>query len=144
MTDDKTFLAEFEACRWPLSKWHHRDHIKLAYLYLCRYSFDEALARIRGGIKAHNAAHQLQDLPASGYHETVTRAWLSLVQFVIGEYGRSVNADDFYESHPELSQKKTLRLFYSRERIMSPEAKASFCKPDLTAFPVGRDRKNGR
>lgn len=141
MTDDETFLAEFEACRWPLSKWHHRDHIKLAYLYLCRYSFDEALSKIRDGLKAHNAVHQLQNLPTSGYHETMTCAWLCLVQFAICEYGRTVNADEFYESHPELSQKKTLRLFYSCERFMSPEAKTTFCKPDLTAFPIGRERK---
>ncbi|TWT50846.1 hypothetical protein Pla22_35890 [Rubripirellula amarantea] len=141
MTDDETFLAEFEGCRWPLSRWHHRDHIKLAYLYLCRYSFGEALSRIRDGIKAHNAAHQLPDSSTSGFHETMTHAWLCLVQFAIAEYGPSANADDFYENHPELSQQKTLRFFYSKERFMSPEAKTRFCEPDLTPFPIGRGCK---
>lgn len=141
MPDDKTFLTEFEACRWPLSEWHHRDHIKLAYLYLCRYSFEEALSRIRDGIKAHNAAHQVPDSPTNGYHETMTQAWLRLVQFTIDEYGHTTNADEFYESHPELSQKKTLRLFYSRKLFTSPEAKAGFCEPDLTTFPTSKKRK---
>lgn len=141
MSDDEKFLAEFEACRWPLDRWHHRDHIKLAYLYLCRYSFDDALSRIRAGIKAHNAVHQLPDSPTSGYHETMTHAWLRLVQFVMHEYGQSANADEFYERHPELSQKKTLRLFYSQERFMSSEAKTSFCEPDLTPFSTALERK---
>src|SRR2546423_15349095 len=78
MIDDAEFLAEFEACRWPLEKWHHRDHIKLAYLYLMRYSFDDACARIRAGIKAHNATHKIPEGPTSGYHETMTQAWLRL------------------------------------------------------------------
>jgi len=43
MTDDATFLAKFEAAAWPLEEWHHRQHIKLAYLYLVSHSFDDAL-----------------------------------------------------------------------------------------------------
>ena len=140
MTDDETFLTEFEACRWPLDKWHHRDHIKLAYIYLSRYSFEDTIARIREGIKIHNSVHQVPDSPTSGYHETMTRAWLSLVQFVLCEYGPSTDADEFYEQHPELSQKKTLRLFYSKERLMSADARNNFCEPDLTQFPVSQKR----
>jgi hypothetical protein len=138
MTDDEMFLQEFEAQRWPLEKWHHRDHIKLAYLYLERYPFDEAATKIRDGIKAHNAAHDIPDLPTSGYHETMTRAWLRLVDVTICEYGLAESADAFYELHPELSQKKTLRLFYSRERFMSPLAKYEFVESDLTPLPRSR------
>ncbi|NND95782.1 MAG: hypothetical protein HKN47_00465 [Pirellulaceae bacterium] len=138
MTDDKTFIAEFEACRWPLEKWHHRDHIKLAYLYLTQYSLEDTLDRIRSGIQAHNATHQVPDSLTSGYHETMTYAWLRLVQFVMQEYGNSANADQFYDDHPELSQKKIIRLFYSPERFMSPDAKVKRCEPDLTSFPASR------
>ena len=141
MSPDDLFIREFEAGRWPLEKWHHSDHIKLAYLYLMRYSFDEAAAKLRDRIRAHNAAHNLPDLPTSGYHETMTQAWLHLVDLVIREYGPSDNADLFLEQHPELSQKKTLRLFYSRERFMSPEAKVRFVPPDLTPLP--RSQRTG-
>jgi hypothetical protein len=136
--DDQTFLQEFEAQRWPLDQWHHRDHLKLAYLYLRRYPFDDAAARIRDAIKAHNAAHQIPDSPTSGYHETMTQAWLRLVDLVLREYGPAANADTFLDEHPELSEKKTLRLFYSRQRFMWPEAKTSFVEPDLTPLPRSR------
>lgn len=140
MSDDE-FLAEFEACRWPLDQWHQQQHIKVAYLYLRRYPFDVAMNRIRERIKAHNAAHHLPDLPTSGYHETMTQAWMRLVHLTLCEYGPAETADSFYEQHPELSQKKVLRLFYSRDRFMSPEAKVTFLEPDLAPLP--RSRKNG-
>ena len=138
MSDDETFLREFEARRWPLDRWHHRDHIKLGYLYLRRYPFDEAAARIRAAIRAHNAAHDVPDSPTSGYHETMTRAWLCLIDLVMREYGPAEDADAFIDLHPELSEKKTLRLFYSRGRFMSPEAKVSFVEPDLAPLPRSR------
>lgn len=141
MTDDDQFLAEFEACRWPLDQWHHQQHIKLAYLYLRRYPLAEAVERIRSAIKAHNAAHQVPESPTSGYHETMTQAWLRLVYLTLCEYGPAETADSFYEQHPELSQKKVLRLFYSRERFMSPQAKVEFVEPDLAPLP--RSNKTG-
>ncbi len=111
MTNDEQFLVEFEACRWPLEQWHHQQHIQLAYLYLNRYPFDEAMARIRERIKAHNAARQLPDLPTSGYHETMTQAWMRLVHLTLCEYGPAETAGIFYEQNPQLSEKKVLRLF---------------------------------
>ncbi|MEM9586057.1 MAG: hypothetical protein AAGA03_02145 [Planctomycetota bacterium] len=144
MYDDEQFLVDFQDCQLPINQWHHREHVKLAYLYLRRHSFDQALCRIREGIKAYNAAHQIPSSPTSGYHETMTQAWLHLVQFALKQYGASENADAFCDDHPELSQKKTLRLFYSPERFMSAEAKTSFVEPDLTPFPVARAEKMKR
>ena len=138
MIDDESFLAEFEACRWPLEQWHHREHIKVAYLYLRRYSFEAAANRIRERIKAHNAAHQIPEGPAMGYHETMTQAWLRLVHRTLREYGPAESADDFFDQQPQLSQKKVLRFFYSREVMMSARAKAEFVEPDLAPLPRSR------
>ena len=140
MSDDEDFLAAFEACRWPLEQWHHREHIKIAYLYLCRYGFDLATERIRERIKAHNLAHCVPELPTSGYHETMTQAWLRLVHLTLCEYGRCESADIFYDQNPQLSEKKVLRLFYSRDLFMSPRAKVEFVEPDLAPLP--QTRKN--
>jgi hypothetical protein len=140
MTDDETFLAKFEACRWPLEQWHHPQHIKLAYLYLSRYPFDAAMDCVRERIKAHNAAHHLPDLPTSGYHETMTQAWMRLVELTLCEYGPAETGDRFFELNPQLSQKKVLRLFYSRDVFMSPRAKIEFVEPDLAPLP--RSLKN--
>jgi hypothetical protein len=135
MTDEE-FLRTFEAGQWPLEQWHHKQHIKVAYLYLRQLPLDQAIARIRQGIKAHNAAQGVKESPTSGYHETMTQAWLRLVDVTLKEYGAAENADAFYERNPQLWQTKTLRLFYSKELFMSPRAKGEFVQPDMASLPV--------
>jgi len=135
MTDDEHFIAEFEARRWPLDKWHHRDHIKLAYIYLTKYPLAEAVARVCAGIRAHNAAHGIPDTPAGGYHETMTQAWMRLVHFTLCEYGPAESAEAFIAKNTHLAEKKALRYFYSADLFMSPRAKAEFLEPDLAPFP---------
>ena len=43
--------------------------------------------------------------------------------------------DAFFERHSYLQSKMALLLYYSRDRIMSWEAKRGFVEPDLAPFP---------
>jgi hypothetical protein len=138
MPDDETFLKQFESAAWPLQDWHHQQHIKIAYLYLRRYPFDAAIAKMCSGVKKYNAAHNVPEGLDRGYHETMTQAWMRLVYFTLCEYGPAENADAFYELNPQLSQKKTLRFFYTKGTCMSPNAKAEFVPPDLIPFPQSK------
>ena len=81
--NDEEFLAAFEAR--TLCKFHHRDHIKVTYLYLRRHPLDEAIAKVRTGLQALAAAWgaPTDDLE-QGYHETMTQAW---VRLVVGQLG---------------------------------------------------------
>ena len=128
MTDHQ-FLAAFEAC--TLEEFHHRDHIKVAYLYLRRHPLDEAIAKTRTGLqtlaKAWNAP--VDDLE-KGYHETMTQAWVRLVHLTLSESGPAESADTFCDQHPQLLQKNFLNSFYSRERLITWQAKREFVEPD--------------
>ncbi len=136
--DDAAFLRQFEDCSWPFPQWKHRQHVKAAYLYLRRWSLPEAIERIRTGIKRYNAAHQVPEAIGRGYHETITQAWMRLVDFILRRYGPAATADEFCDQHPELAEFKVLRLFYSRELLMSARAKAEFVQPDITPLPSDR------
>ncbi len=133
--NDEEHLRRFEDYSLPHELWTHRAHLKVAYLYLTRYSYDEALERLRTGIKAYNAAHGIQDTPTGGYHETMTQVWLRLVSTTLRQSGPAETADAFFEAQTQLGSKRAPLLFYSRDCIMSPEAKRSFVDPDLTALP---------
>ena len=133
--DDETFMATFEASAFPMDQWHHREHIKAAYLYLRRYPFDIALERMKASILALNAAQHVPEVPGRGYNETMTQAWLRLVHCCLTQYGPSATADRFYEEHPELSQSKILRFFYSKDLLSSPRTKTEFVEPDLAKLP---------
>lgn len=133
---DEEFLRLFESQEISLDDWDHRAHLRLAYLYLNRYSYDEALDRIRSGIQAHNAARGIEDTPTSGYHETLTQVWLRLVFVTLRQFGPSATAEAFLDEQAQLTQKRVPLLFYSRDRMMSAEAKAGFVEPDLATLPA--------
>ena len=135
--NDDDFIRQFEDCSFPFDQWHHRAHVKLAYIYLTRYGFEAALAKLRNGIRAYNAANNVPDHATSGYHETMTQFWLRIIEVTIQQYGPLPSADQFVDFHPQLSQKKNHRLFYSPGLFMSPEAKLKFVEPDLAQLPTG-------
>ena len=132
---DETFLKAFEDCTLPFAEWHHRAHLKVAYLYLKRLPFDEALERVRESIKRYNAATHTPENLERGYHETITQAWLRLVHLALCEYGPAASADEFLDAQPQLLTPRSLRFFYSRERLVSEKAKAEFVEPDLAPLP---------
>ena len=132
---DSAFLKAFVDCTIPIAEWKHRSHLKVAYLFLGQHPFPEALDRVRESIKRYNAATNTPETLDRGYHETITVAWLKLVQFTLAEYGPAASADEFLEAQEHLLNRKALRFFYSRENLVSWRAKAEFVAPDLTPFP---------
>jgi hypothetical protein len=138
--DDQAFLNAFEASRISRADWTHRAHVKVAYLYLRQFPLELAIEKVRVGIKALNAANGVLDTPTGGYHETMTLGWVHIVHAMLSEYGPAASADEFIDSQPQLTQKKILRLFYSKERFMSAEAKLNFVEPDLAPLPKPIER----
>jgi hypothetical protein len=138
MSDDDKFLEQFESKTLPLEEWHHKQHIKVAYLYLRKFPFDKAMERMREGVKAFNAAKGTPEVLDRGYHETMTQAWLRLVYFTLCEYGAAESAEAFYERSPQLTEKKILRFFYTKELFMSWQAKKEFVEPDIVPLPKSK------
>jgi hypothetical protein len=136
--NDDDFVQQFETCSFPFDQWHHRAHVKLAYIYLLRFGLDGAGRKLREGIRAYNAANKVPDEPTRGYHETLTMFWLRVIQMTAQEYGPRATADEFFDFHPQLSQKKIHRLFYSADLFTSARAKNEFVEPDLTSLPKAR------
>lgn len=134
MTDDELIDA-FERADIPPDSWKHETHVRVAWIMIDRYGVDEAIGRMRDGIKALNAANGLVDSLHSGYHETLTVAWLRVIDATRKSRGAGASSQAFFDDHTQLHSKMMLRLFYTRDRIMSAEAKARFVEPDLTALP---------
>ncbi len=138
MKSDAELLQQFEDCTLPFAEWTHRAHVKVAFLYLRELSFEAALEKMRSGIKAYNQAHRVPEGLMRGYHETTTRAMLQLIHATMAAYGKTFptpDADTFCDTHPHLLNKHVLRLFYSPERRMHPDAKTQFVEPDLAPLP---------
>lgn len=133
--DDDAYLARFEACEIPLEEWVHRAHLRVAWTYLRRHGLEEATNRMRAGILRFNASKGIEDGLDHGYHETLTVAWLRILDAMMRTHGAESDATAFLEKHTQLHSKVLLRLYYSRDRIMNWDAKRRFVEPDLAPLP---------
>jgi hypothetical protein len=137
--NDTELLRQFEELSLPFELWTHQAHVRVAFCYLQKYCFDDALVRVRSAIKAYNAHHQVPENATSGYNETTTVAFLRIIDATMRAYGQAMPTPDsqaFCDTHPHLLHRQVLRLFYSPERRMHPDAKGMFVEPDLAGLPV--------
>ena len=131
---DEVLWEGFVSCRLSPQQWTHLAHVRIGFLHLRQDRFDIALEKIRSRIQQLNSAHGTPEAIDRGYHETITRAFLQLIAGAMAEHAVGSSLD-FCHSNPGLMTKTVLLDYYSRERIMSAEAKAGFVEPDLKPLP---------
>lgn len=141
-TDVLKLVHEFEACRLPRAQWTHQAHLVVALWYLLRHDEAEALRLIRGGIRRYNQASGIKQTATGGYHETITLFYI----LVIGRFLASASPDCtlmmLVNSLLNVCGDKKLPLkYYSRERLMSREARTGWLEPDLQ--PLAQADKSG-
>jgi hypothetical protein len=128
MSPDEKFIARFEDCTLPNTAFHHRDHVRLAWLYLRRAPLLEALTRFTEGLKRFAHANGHDGL----YHETITWAYLFLVHQRIAAAPEGETWDEFAARNPDLmSWKPSILAGYYRDETLSSElARRVFVMPD--------------
>jgi hypothetical protein len=131
--DEELWLA-FNASKVPAPAWTHRAHLRVAWMFLKRHPLDEAHVLMRVGIIRLNVFHGLVETPSRGYHETLTRLWLSLVAARMRTMDAPSSAA-FVDACSESLGKDAAFRHYSRELVMSVRARAIFVEPDLLPLP---------
>ncbi|HEX9286583.1 MAG TPA: hypothetical protein VF999_04875 [Thermoanaerobaculia bacterium] len=124
----RDFLAAFEAGTLPEECFHHRDHVRAAWLLLREEPPAAALARFSSALKRFAAAKGKTRL----YHETITWAYLLLINERMERGGRGLDWNDFAESNPDLLtwRPSVLDEYYTSETIGSDLARRVFLLPD--------------
>jgi hypothetical protein len=127
MSDDE-FVASFENCTLANEAFHHADHVRMAYLYLCRYPAMEALQRFSTSLIRFAAAHGKPRL----YHETITWAFLLLIRERMARTGYRQSWEEFAGGNADLLNWKenVLRKYYRAETLSSELARSTFLFPD--------------
>jgi hypothetical protein len=127
MTGHK-LIEEFESGRTRGDTFHHADHVRLAFEYLCRYPALEALERFSEALKRFAAAQG----KAQRYHETITWAYLLLIRERLARAGHSQSWEEFAEQNADLFQWKggVLGTLYRKETLDSDLARSTFVLPD--------------
>ena len=124
---DQEFACAFERCEIPNDQFRHRDHLRLAWIYLRRYGRPQAGTRIAESIQRYAAHHRA----TAKYHETVTLAWMELVACAMRSLPDTAGFDEILEAFPHLLQKSALAQYYSSGVLESETARRVFVQPDL-------------
>jgi hypothetical protein len=132
-------LAEtFEACAVTHKAWTHAAHLTVGLWHVDRYGADDALLRLRTGIRRLNESIGGANTATSGYHETITAAYVILLsQFIASrEDGESLGDVVSRLLSGPLAASGVLQAFYSRDRLMSVEARAQWVEPDVAPIDL--------
>jgi hypothetical protein len=124
MTDGE-FLRALEECALPPSEFGHFSHVRAAYLYLQADEFATALARMRRAIRNY-ARHLGKE---DRYHETMTVAYLALIQQHIAERGDVGCWETFVRDNTELLRPGLLLEYYPESQLNSELARRVFLLP---------------
>jgi hypothetical protein len=92
--------------------------------------------RLRAGITRLNESHGTVNSATGGYHETVTCAYVHLLDaFAARNVDKTAAERVTALLGGPLADKKALLRFYSRERLESVQARLGWAEPDLA--PLG-------
>ncbi|MEZ5421246.1 MAG: hypothetical protein R2708_28435 [Vicinamibacterales bacterium] len=132
--DDRGLLAAFRDGTLPTSAFHHRDHVRMAWLYVRELGAAEAAVRFADDLQRFARAKGVPGL----YHATITAAYVALIAERLLEQPEA-GWEAFASAHPDLLTWKpgALDRYYSTERLWSATARAQFVMPDLTGRGAG-------
>ena len=130
-TGDEAFMAAVEACTLPNAAFHHCDHLRLAWIYVSRFGYEAGSERMAASIRRYAAHHGATEK----YHETITRAWMDLVQDAAARAHHLATFDAFISANADLADPHALAAYYSPERLGSAAARREWVAPDLRSLP---------
>jgi len=126
--NDDELLRQFEGCSLPLERFHHRVHIQIAFLYLCRYPVLDVLGRFPAALTRYAEAHGKSGL----YHETITWAYILLIHERMQRAGQAQSWEEFTSANADLMtwSSSVLKQYYCDETLSSDLARKIFLFPD--------------
>jgi hypothetical protein len=126
--NDTEWMEAFESCTLPSDSFHHRDHVKMAFLYLQKYTPHEALGYFSSALARFATAHGKPNL----YNETITWAFLLLIRERLARNSSQQTWSEFSATNTDLLRRddKILEKYYRPETLTSELAKSVFLFPD--------------
>ena len=129
--NDDEFVCAFESCELVGASFHHADHVRLTWIYVCQIGEVVATERVMTGIRrfaAHNGSPQK-------FHFTQTCAWVRLIAAASRESSRVKTFEEFIGAHPELLDANALGRYYSKSVLDLPAARSGWVEPDIGPLP---------
>jgi hypothetical protein len=126
--DDEVLVRSFERGEVPEGGFHHAQHVRVAWYYLRHRPLPDALERFQTQLRAFALAQDKPNL----YHETITTAYVLLINERLDDGARDENWDAFAARNADLLSWKPsiLQRYYRDETLWSDRARRTFVMPD--------------
>ena len=130
---DCRLIEGLKACTLAADAFHHKEHVRLTWLYLGRMPVLEVLAKLPEDIRRFAAHHGADDL----YHETITWAFVLLIHERMCRVAN--DHPDHCDSWPAFAERNQdllayrpsiLDRYYRPETLGSAFARKTFVWPD--------------
>jgi hypothetical protein len=126
-------IEQFNNQTLPKDEWTHEAHLMVGFYHAANYG-ENALLHLRNKITKLNEVHDVINSTSSGYHETITHFWLWAVQHYCSVGGvldfNQESLDDMLWTE-ELANRNLWLEYYSKDLMLSSEARMSLVQPDL-------------
>jgi hypothetical protein len=130
LSDDE-FVRAFESCELEGASFHHADHVRVTWIYVCQFGEKIATERVLAAIRrfaAHNGSPQK-------FHFTQSCAWVRLIAAAQRGSAGVKTFLEFIGAHPELLDANALAQYYSKFLLDSTAARAGWVEPDISPLP---------
>jgi hypothetical protein len=109
----------------------HREHVQLAFALVAEHGVEQAAPHARRILSHMAAAHGAPER----FHVTMTVAWVQAVAHHMAEAPDVDSIDGLLERFPQLLRQDLLDAHYSRDVMLSDEARQAQVAPDRRPIP---------
>lgn len=129
----EALVRAFEDCTLAPSRFHHREHLIVAFWYLNQtQTIESASTRLRASILRF-LAHHAENLQI--YNETITLFWLRRVRaFLERQDAARSPFESVREMFASCGASNAIYSYYSKEILATDEARTGWVEPDLRAL----------
>lgn len=130
---DAAFVRALESLQLDPATFNHRQHLRLAWVYLGRLPLRAAAYRCAGRIREFAVHHG----SPRKFHLTMTLAFMHLIEGRRRQAPASEDFAQFCARNPDLlgNARGLLGRYYSAARLNDPAARSEFMTPDLQPLP---------
>lgn len=118
---------------WPEPEWKHREHCVATLGLILFYPEMNLDVELPGIIQRYNSAHGGQNTDTAGYHHTMTLLYLNAIRHFVKTLPAGTSGPEACRAllASPIGKKDYPLRYYSREKIMSKEARRGWVDPDM-------------
>ncbi len=136
--DPADLAGRFQRLQLSRADWTHEAHLTVGLWHVATLGAEAALVSLRSGIRRLNEQNGVANTSTGGYHETITAAYVLLLDDFLRRRraGGLADAADLREAAAvllagDVARRDVLLRYWSRERLLSAEARAAWVEPDV-------------